>query len=208
MPVLSEEAFLFLHDWVCNSKQHHPAKGEGLKFSVAFLLRARAPGTLSQHPAGACLNLRALPFCLDRHGTWEAPAERKLSCCWQLKLGAQLSLQSCPWLRKGSWSHICCCWPTIPPPCMVSTSLGPLLFPFTQQNAKRGHCFCSECTPSLAEVLVGALARGWDGNHPLLAAGNCSVGSHHLRKPYSKTAAKGGIALTAAWKGAKAASSA
>lgn len=125
MPVLSEEAFLFLHDWVCNSEQHHPAKGEGLKFSIAFLLQAWAPGTLSLHPAGACLNLRALPFCLDRHGTWEAPAERKLSCCWQLKLGAQLSLQSCPWLRKGSWSHICCCWPTIPPPCMVSTSLGP-----------------------------------------------------------------------------------
>lgn len=61
--------------------------------------------------------------------------------------------------------------------------------------------------PSLAEVVAGALARGWDGSHPLLAAGSCSVGSRRLRKPYPKTAAKGGIAQTATWKGGKAASS-
>lgn len=61
--------------------------------------------------------------------------------------------------------------------------------------------------PSLADVVVEALARGWGGNHPLLAAGSSSVGSHHLRKPYPKTAAKGGIAQTATWKSGKAASS-
>lgn len=71
-----------------------------------------APGTLTQHTACVCLNPRALPFCLERAGTWEALAERKLSCCLQLKLDAQLSRQSCPRLRKGSRSHFC--WPHYP----------------------------------------------------------------------------------------------
>ena len=114
----------------------------------------------------------------------------------RLKLYAQPNQQRCPWLRKGSWSHFCCCW-LDHLPCTTSTSSDPLLCPFTCRNGKPTHCFCSErvrCVAYLAWVAVGILARGWDGNHSLLAAASHYVGSCHLVIRYPKTAEKGGAA--------------
>lgn len=99
-------------------------------------------GHLAEHTAlKVCVpELRALPSCLERPGTWEALEKESwaAACSWTWMPSWACREKR---KRKGSQSHFC--WPH-PLPCMASTFLDPFLFPFTYQNSKTWHCFSSE----------------------------------------------------------------
>lgn len=159
MCFLFKEELFSLRAWVCSSKYHHLcAEREGSNFCLEYLLWARAPGTHTQHRV--CWSVwHPEGSAFLRGERWHLRSMcRKGSCDLWLKLYGHLSQQRCSpvpiYLLK--WQNL----PTA----------------FAQRGA--------QCLAYLPEVVVGTLARGWGGNHPLLAAMSCYSGSHHLMKPY------------------------